>query len=310
MDQPSCEDRALTQPIDVDWQASVPASCFHVAQAMLLRPADVDQALCGALIEPAQELERALREEHIELGDFLLHVVPLAAGNLSMKELAEVALTKILGRREVPFRLLRFQGLLTELMNAFAAALPELLPDLEAGVESFRRRWNYHGAALLAGVANWTEPSVLVAEATVVLVHPALGGGGVAHLPYNLARIEAVSADPVPELPETLRLAWLLSMLNLDLPAYREGITPKRLDTVAGLAMIPVVLSAAEGVELAKCDEQTMALALRTWPSFGEVEETHLAPLCQWWDVYRTMRLPWAEALKALERLLEEGAGS
>jgi hypothetical protein len=295
----------LTKPIDIHWQASVPASCFHVAQAMLLG-ADVN----GALVEPVQELARALREEHIAPRDFWLHVVPLAAGNLSMMELAEVTLTKILGRREVPFRLLRFQGLLTELMNAFTAALPDLLQELEAGVEPLRQRWNYHGSSILAGVANWTDPEVLVPKATVVLVHPALSGGGFAHMAYNLARIEAVPADPVPELPEALRLAWLLSMLNLDLPVYREGITPKRLDTVAGLAMIPVVLSAAKAVELSKCDEQTMALALEAWLTFEEAEENFLPALCQWWDVYRTMRLPWAEALKALERLLDDDSVS
>lgn len=296
----------MTRPIDIRWQASVPASCFHVAEAMLRQERDVEPAL-AAVSEPVFELGRALHEEHIEPRDFWLHVIPLAAGNLSMKELAELTLTKIMGRREVPFRLLRFQGLFTELMNAFTAALPDLLAELEAGGAGLRQRWSYHGSGLLAGVANWTEPDVLVAEAAVVLVHPALGGGGAAHMPYNLARIEATPADPVPELPEPLRLAWLLSQLNLDLPAYREGITPKRLDLVAELAMIPVTLSAAETVALAKCDEQTMALALGAWPHGENAAETLLATLCQWWDVYRTMRLPWAEALTALESLLDEG---
>ena len=49
---------------------------------------------------------------------------------------------------------------------------------------------------LLKGVVDLTCPEILVEEATVVLVHPALGGGGGASLPYNVARIEAVAAEP------------------------------------------------------------------------------------------------------------------
>jgi hypothetical protein len=299
----------LTQPIDLHWQASVPASCFHAAETLQRWPAVVEPALHAAITRPAEELQRALREEHIVPEVFWSHVIPLAADNRGMKELGAVTLTKVLGRNEVPTRLLCFQGLLTDLMRAFTVALPDLPPTLAACIEPFRRRWQDHGRALLAGVARWTEPEVLVAEATVVFVHPTRGGGGNAHLPYNLARIEAVRADPVPELPEVLRLAWLLSMLNLDMPRYSDGITPHRLTTVAGLAMMPVVLSAAEGVGLSKYDEETLALAFRAWLPPDDAPEAWRTTVQQWWDVFRTMRLPWPEALKALDRLLVEGEG-
>jgi hypothetical protein len=293
--------------MNLRWLASVPASCFHAAEAWQHQPTVVDPTLSVALTEPAEALHRALREEHIPPEAFWSHVVPLAAGNLGMKELAEVTLTKILGRNEVPPRLGRFQGLLADLMRAFTAALPDLQSVLTARIGPLRQRWTCHGGGLLAGVANWTEPDVLVEDAAVVLVHPTRGGGGVAHMAYDLARLEAVPTDPVPELPEVLRLAWLLAVLNLNVPRYSEGITPRRLPTVAGLATTPVVLSAAEGIGLATCDEETMALAVRAWLPPGAGEGAWQTSLKEWWEVYRTMRLPWADALKALDRLLEAG---
>ena len=45
-----------------------------------------------------------------------------------------------------------------------------------------------------------------------------------AQLFYNSACIEAVDGEPVAGLSEVLRLAWLVSQLNADLPMYRGEI--------------------------------------------------------------------------------------
>ena len=48
-----------------------------------------------------------------------------------------------------------------------------------------------------------------------------------------------LEADPVADLPEVLRLAWLISQLNLDLPRFAENVSPLRRERVIALAMIP-----------------------------------------------------------------------
>src|SRR5206468_2245664 len=110
-----------------------------------------------------------------------------------------------------------------------------------------------------------TDPTVLVPQADVVLVHPFLGGHGQAWLFYNCVTLEGVLANPHAELPEVVRLGWLLSQLNLELPAISELIEPLRLPRVGSLAMLCVALSAAEEVELARADERTIARAIDWW---------------------------------------------
>src|SRR5207244_4282844 len=105
-----------------------------------------------------------------------------------------------------------------DVKNAFTTALPDLQASLVKNLQPLQGRWNVEGTALLARIVNGSEPGILVEEATVVGIYPAQGGGAAASLDYNTARIEAISDEPAEELPELLRLAWLLSMLNLDLP--------------------------------------------------------------------------------------------
>ena len=107
------------------------------------------------------------------------------------------------------------------------------------------------------------------------------------------------------ELPELLRLAWLLSLLNLDLPRYSEGVRPSRLATVAGLAMLPLTLAAAAEVQLARSDPETIGQALQAWLAPPNEAQAWTGILSQWWETYCTLRPAWATALQALDRLLD-----
>ena len=53
----------------------------------------------------------------------------------------------------------------------------------------------------------------MLPQCDVLLIHPALGGAGEAHLAYNSVRIEAVLANPNADLPEVVRLAWLIAQV-------------------------------------------------------------------------------------------------
>jgi hypothetical protein len=299
----------VTPPTTINWLPGVTAGCFYTAELLLRDRPPADPALAAALAGPARRLQKALEEEWVPPVTFWHHLVPLAAGIGCAHELAEVVLVKTLGRSGSESRLGRFSGLLHELKLAYLQALPGLEETLGRAIEDLRPRWDRQGVAVLTGVANATEPGVLVEEATVAVVHPALAGGGAACLPYRDACFEAVPADPVAELPEVVRLAWLLGQLHMGLPRYAEAVQHTPPATVAALAMVPAALAGAELPELARCDPPTIALAVQEWlrPAAGDVA-TWAEVVVEWWDVYRTMRPTWATALQALDELLAPGA--
>jgi hypothetical protein len=289
---------------NVHWRTNVAASCFYAAEAVLSGRPLVDHSLAELLAPGAQRLQEALVAESVPADIFWSHVIPLAAEGLGHHDLVKVTLVKTIGTAEANPRVGLFRELFTELLQAFASAAPKLDQGFESSVQAIQRRWNYAGPGLMGGVANWAEPKVLVEEATAVLVYPILGGGGTAYLPYNLACLEAVASDPVTELPEVVRLGWLLSMLNLDLARYSENVPPERLPTVAALAMIPIILSGAVEVSLtAACDEKAIRHAAQAWLLALEDFERRVTAVVEWWETYCAVRPAWATALAALDRL-------
>jgi hypothetical protein len=150
-----------------------------------------------------------------------------------------------------------------------------------------------------------TDGRLAADAADIVLVLPVLGGSGEAQLQNNSVRIEAVLANPHGQLPEVVRLGWMLGQLHLDLPLLSEGIQLDRLPHVAALAMIPPALAAAEHVELARLDEDTLALALDAWQV--EIPSTldPLDILSRWWGAFDEAHPPFEVAFQALDRMLK-----
>jgi hypothetical protein len=312
--------------MQVHWRASAAVSCYHAAEALMRELPLADEALTAALAGPAGALRQTLQDEDISIEQFMGHVVPWAAESDNTLELARVALIKTIGRARAEPRVGQYQALLADVKTAFRTALPipkgvgppndakgsdpfwDLEETLAAGIGPLQLRWNAQGLGLLGGIVRWTEPEILVEEALVMLVHPALGGGGAAHLPYNSVRIESVPVDSVAELPEAVRLSWLLGMLNLDLPRYSEVIRPQHLNTVAGLALLPIALAAAEPLELARCDEASIRLAMQEWLRAGEKTEDWVGTVSVWWQTYRETRPEWITALQGLDRALDQGS--
>jgi len=295
--------------IQLRWIASTSASGYHAADALMAgrRLADVD--LAAALAEPSASLATALDDSAVDRQQFMRHLLPLSAGIHVCRELAQVALTKTIGRARQEDVIDRVVGPLSEIQRAAASAKPGLTDELTLRGEPLRMQWEARGSGLLKETARLTDPAVMVAAADVVLVFPATGGGGRAHLAYNSVRIEAVLADRVPGLPEVLRLGWLLSMLNLDLPTLGERIGLRRLRQIAPLAMLPAVLMAAEIVELARYDEATLQMALAAWqndlpPAVAGDSETALRTIRDWWQTHTEGGAGFSVALAALDQMI------
>ena len=173
----------------------------------------------------------------------------------------------------------------------------------------FLEQWEARGPGLLLQIARSTEENVVAEAAEVTLVYPIVGGNGIAHRGVNTISFEAVLANPVDELPEVLRMAWLLAQLNLDLPMYSENIVAEHRDAVAQWAMVPPVLAAAEHVELATLSPESLAHAIVAW-RLADDSNDRADTLLQWWTTYQEGSTPWSVALVALEHMLFVAADS
>lgn len=288
---------------DLRWSVSATASCLHAAEALAHGQLVVDTRMAQAVAEPAQELRRAIVAAGLPRSQFWRTLVGLSAVVDGSRTLAELAVTKTEGAA-------RAQGLANELAPLIACleaagrrAFPELQTDLAPQTRRLREEWEDRAPALLRHIAAWSDSRLIPAQAEVVLVHPSLGGGGSAHLPWNNVLLEAVVTDPVPSLPELLRLGWLLAQLNLDLPVFCDNIHGQRLPHVAELAMLPVTLQAAEELGWLTLDAQSVDLALNCWHVSTPADIDPVDILMRWWGTYLETRPRWDVAFTALDRM-------
>ena len=296
--------------MNLNWATSVSAGALHAARALLMGRALVDRPLAAAIQAPAEALRTAVAATGIPAEAVWQHLLPLAAGleppgsESPATELAGHDLAaRVLGQIEPNVSPSVVEGLglaLTRLSAAFAAAQPRSADELALRREPLRGQWEARGPGLLFGVRRLTSGDWLVPAATVVLLPPILGGAGQAHPTYNAVTFEAVLANPVAQLPEVLRLGWLLAQLNPALSAPTPGFVSGDRRRAAAGALLAAVLAAAEDVELARADRAYFDLAAAEWLNDQSVADT----LWPWWQTYAARRLGWTAGLDELDRLL------
>ena len=286
------------------WQASLSASALHSANGLLSGQRLKRRDLADCLLGSAQALAHDVSALGIPRDPFFVHAPALAAGIDNNVQLAECILLKTLGGPGNHSRVERLAGRIGDLEAAFGRAVPQALDSITQDGLSMKAKWDEHGSRLLPRVAELTGVPLIPERADVILVYPALGGGGAAHLLYNSIRLEVQPTDPCPELPEVVRIAWLLSQLNVDLPDVSEGISGARLPQLAGLAMIPIVLHAAQSMDLASSHTPRIKQACLAWLGETMVSEALIESLLNWWSVYTVQKPPIVVALTALDQML------
>jgi hypothetical protein len=287
---------------ELRWICSSSASAFHAAEALARGLAILDVPLRDALRAAVDRLQSGLNSLGVSADLLWRHVVPLAAGVENDRELADTLLRKCVGARQ-PDQVARLAGHFGEIERIFRRLHAGCVDELALRGRPLRELWEGRGPGLLTKLGELTDPELILPRADVILVQPVLGGGGKAHLAYNAVHIEAVLANPEPSLPEIVRLAWLLSQLNLELPRYTEQLPAARLCSVAALAMVPPVLAAAEYVELGALNEVALQAALRTW-GMTTKGTARAGTLLDWWETYRETRPAFELALRALDQML------
>ncbi|PHS08942.1 MAG: hypothetical protein COA78_12365 [Blastopirellula sp.] len=293
--------------IDLRWIASSSASCFHTAHLLATGSEIIDQQLSTELNQPVQALMSAIANLGLEPAQVWQHLIPLSAGIENNNELADVTLRKLIPISEITqSKQTQLSGCFQDLENAYRTRFPKLADELIQRIRPLREQWEARGPGLMDTVGRLTEPNLLVGSADVILVQPSSGGRGVAHLDYNSVRLEAMLYNVDRTLPEVVRLAWLISQLNLDLPVYSERIQRDRLRLIAGYAMLPACFQAAEEVELLSLNQASFAAALEAWRISPTDNDQLSSTLLDWWQTYQQTNSSWTVALHALDQMLAD----
>jgi hypothetical protein len=255
-------------------------------------------------------LGSVLTAEGIEPLRFLAQFAAFAPTCDVRRDLAHKTLTKRLGRAPADRLTPLVVGPLGACEREYVAANPGILDELRLRTGPLRELWEARGPGLLAGVGRRTDKSLIVEFATVALVPPLTGvGGGSAFAATNVVEFEAVLANPIDALPETVRLAWLTSQLAADQIEFLTPLASGSAQDVVAAAMLPAVLEAAADLELVGADDATLLdTAAAAWDVALLTEPGRVDVLRTWWRLVRgnsqLTSLPWNGRLLALDRML------
>ena len=295
------------------WTPNASASALHAAQA-ICESGDklTDTRVVESIGQYALGLGRWIEATApFDFGRFWSLLVGHSAVIESNMDLAQIVVRKGAVLRSDKTAVSQLAGFISDIEAAYNQLYPKFQEQLPLRARPLQEHWLGFGPGLLAHLGRLTQKDLLVPEARVVLLQPVLAGAGVAHIDQNLVRIEAVLTNPMVELPEVVRLAWLLSQLQLDLPVHSETIGLNLLTRLAPLAILPPILAAAEVMELSKCDESVAELAIEQWripvPKDKDIHAEIVPVLMDWWETYLQTRPAWHTAMQALSKMLSLG---
>jgi hypothetical protein len=289
--------RKFPMKVPLHWRASPRASGFHAAAAVRRGWALVDGGLAAALLEPVRQIEAELAAADLSAERFWDEAAPRSASDDDLDRLIEDALRAAGGGERLERGLIRrMTELIASLEKEFNGFWPRLDEELRLRERPLREQWESRGPGMLGRLNELTGGELTIPEASVALVAPCLGGGGEAHPPFRLVRLEAVLANPWTMLPEPVRLGWLLAQLGVGKDNDPNG-------EIAALALVSLAVEAAEYVEWCAASPATLELALTAWrPKLPpRIDAAHLAgALAAWSNDHELASRSWRDRVNDL----------
>ncbi|BBO32007.1 hypothetical protein PLANPX_1619 [Lacipirellula parvula] len=289
---------------ELRWKTSPAATALYVAACRASGVAATDGMLAAALATPADALIAEIDATGLPRTELLAEITSLAAEFENNRELVTRAAARLHAAPLSSPTATRIAGAVGELEAALGGEQPNLAEELAARVRPLREQWEARGPGMLREIGRLTDEAIVPSAAEIVIVLPYAGGRGLAHPRQNRITLEGVLVHPHPQLPEPLRIAWLLAQLNSDLPRYADALPPGRSAFAFAVALAPATLAAAQEVELATCDEPALGSAFEAWGLSGSLPADAPQRVFNWWNAWLDGAATWPVAVAALERLL------
>ena len=289
---------------ELRWKTSLSATALHAAFCRARGIPAADAAFGETLAPAADALAAEIDAAQWPRIALLKQLTGLASELDNNRELVARAAAKLHLPPRDSALLVRIAGGIAELEAALLCEQPNLAEELAVRCGPLREQWEARGPGMLREIARLTEAEVIPQAAEIILVAPYAGGRGSAHARQNRVTLEGVLFHPLPSLPEPVRVAWLLAQLNSDLPRYGDLLSTDRAPAILAAAMTAPTLATAQEVELATCDEMTLATAFDAWGIAGELPGDAPERVWNWWNAWVDQPATWPVALAALDQLL------
>jgi hypothetical protein len=295
----------------IRWEIGDKLSPLHAARCWAAGAPGIDSGLVAKIAEPLAELTKRLAASELDLELFWSRLIVASASGSSDQDACRTALNAAgIGELGLDACASAVLTCLADTRLAYQERFPKSTQQLSLRARPIREQWDGYGAGLLRRIAKKTHESFIPKSAVCVLLSPYRGGDGDCDSTSSTLWIEAVLTNPVPSVPEVLRLTWLLTRIGMSamvLPTevVGENEDRERASMVVALAGLPVVLDAACYLEMTQSPAVTAGLidsAMQAW--FGPMEPAVVEILDKWWSQSEELQPPFPVALKALDRML------
>jgi hypothetical protein len=293
-------------PLEIAWKADSRLAALHLAYCRVAKSLIDSRELPNRLdADPLLEgCERLLLTSQERFWDLLFQLSP---DSISCRELAERLCVRCLAPEMRSDRLTAdLAGRIREAEVYFGQRYSNFAEEMKLRTRPMQEQWEAYGPGLLNQLNQFLKESLMVDSAEVYLVPPVSGGMGWAHLHTNRCHVEALLTNPDSELPEVMRLAWLLAQLDFERPEYSDWISTFRLRRVAGLATLPPVLLAGEELGLCTTSVPLIHRAIELWRLElpGPKAQALAEVLSVWWQTVCSGQTRWSIALTGLDRMI------
>ena len=291
--------------VQIRWSVDSDLSCMHANYVVAAGAHCTDPKTEQALSKPVTEINQRLLGQSLDIAEFWNQLqLETLSGN---KRAVELALANS-GCSELQLESIAsaIQKRLSDTRQLFKKRFPRLDEQLELRGRPLRQMWDTCGPGLLAKIASliWeTSPPEQWWPKKVdgVLVQPVRGGDGGIEPNANRFWIEAMLTDANPDVPEVLRVAFLVTQLALE--SHLREKSSERSSLPWTIALVPIVLAAGKHLDVIRSSELPIHEAVDAW---RVCDPTTADTLAAWWPKWHGTNNPIPVGLKQLAHSIAE----
>mgnify|MGYP001812900974 FL=1 len=292
--------------VKIRWVASVELSVAHAAFVVATAARCSDSKTEQLLVPPVTDINNRLLSASLDIGVFWEQYLMEVLRETDMQQACSIALMwSGCSEMQVETTSKAITSRLSDSRLAFLQRFPKLAEQLQLRAGPLRDRWETFGPGLLGQVGGkiWGEPPNDWWPPTIdaLMVQPMRGGDGGYDAERHRLWMEAVLTDVDSEVPEVLRMAWLITRIAIE-EYIRQKSSDQSLATPWSLVSIPLVLAAGAELELIRSDPLPIRRAMELW-QIGD--DATAKTLSSWWEEFEQTSTPLPAALKVLKQRLD-----